>query len=124
MSAFHVKVVARNPLNESRETSPVEALVESRSQLTWLPRDLLEAAGITPRKTLTFETATGELATREVGFAILAAEGFDTADEVVFAEAGDVATLGVRTLDGFAVAVDYQEHKFVARVLLVAAGLL
>jgi hypothetical protein len=40
--------------------------------------------------------------TREVGYAIIAADGYETADEVVFAEPGDMILLGVRTLEGSA----------------------
>jgi predicted aspartyl protease len=124
MSAFSVAVVATNPRDESRATPPIEATVDSGSELTWLPAPLPRDAGIEPRKRTTFRTATGEIVTREVGFAILSAEGYETADEVVFAEPGDLALLGVRTPEGFAVAVDYIGHRFVARATLVAAGLL
>jgi predicted aspartyl protease len=124
MSAFNVAVVARNPRDESRATPPIEALVDSGSELTWLPADLLAAAGIEPRKRSTFRTATGDVITRDVGFAYLSAEGYETADEVVFAERGDLTLLGVRTIEGFAVVVDYVGHRFVARATLVAADIL
>ena len=41
-------------------------------------------------------------------------------DEVVFAEPGDMALLGVRTLEGFGVMVDNIAHRFVATTTLVA----
>ena len=80
MSLFRVNVVARNPKDESRETPPVEALVDTGSELTWLPADLLAQAGIAPRRKRTFVTATRQTVTRDVGYAILAAENFETAD--------------------------------------------
>jgi predicted aspartyl protease len=86
MSLFRVNVVARNPKREEIETPPVEALVDTGSELTWLPKDVLNQAGITPRRRRTFRTATSQTVTREVGYAILAADGYETADEVVFAE--------------------------------------
>lgn len=52
---------------------------------------LLRDAGIEPRKRTTLRAATGEIVTREFGFAILSAEGYETADEVVFAEPGDLS---------------------------------
>lgn len=58
---------------------------------------------------------------RPVGYAILAAEGFETADEVVFAEPGDRTLLGVRTIEGFGVVVDNIGHRFVAQNTIVAA---
>lgn len=120
MSLFRVNVVARNPKREEIETPPVEALVDTGSELTWLPRDVLHQAGITPRRQRWFRTATSQTVTREVGYAILAADGYETADEVVFAEPGDLILLGVRTLEGFGVAVDNVGHRFVAQATIVA----
>jgi predicted aspartyl protease len=106
MSMFKVNVVARNPKREELETEPLPALVDTGSELTWLPRDVLSKAGITPRRKRVFSTATQQKVEREVGYAILRAEGYETNDEVVFAEPGDLTLLGVRTLAGFGVMVD------------------
>src|SRR5205085_793586 len=48
-----------------------------------------------------FATVTQQKIERDVGYAILSAEGYETNDEVVFAEPGDMSLLGVRTLEGF-----------------------
>ena len=120
MSLFRVNVVARNPRDERRETPAIEALVDTGSELTWLPAGLLAEAGISPRRKRTFMTATREIVTREVGYAILASEGFETTDEVVFAEASDMILLGVRTIEGFGVLVDNVAHRFVAQTSIVA----
>lgn len=129
MSLFHVNVVARNPKDENRETPPIEALVDTGSELTWLPADVLAQAGIAPRRKRTFVTATvvtatQQTVTRDVGYAILASENFETADEVVFGEAGDLVLLGVRTIEGFGVLVDNVGHRFVAQASIVAPGAL
>ena len=120
MSLFKVNIVARNPQDESRETSPIEALVDTGSELTWLPADVLRAVGLTPRRKRTFITATRQTVSRDIGYAILTAEGFETTDEVVFGEASDLVLLGVRTLEGFGVAVDNVGHRFVAQASIVA----
>ena len=121
MSLFRVNVVARNPKDETRETLPIEAVVDTASELTWLPADVLGQAGITPRRKRTFLTATRQTVTRDVGYAILASEGFETADEVVFAQPSDLTLLGVRTIEGFGVAVDHVGHRFVAQTSIVAS---
>jgi hypothetical protein len=54
--------------------------------------------------------------------AILRAETFETIDEVVFAEPGDATPLGVRTLEGFGVMVDYIAHRFLATTTIVAVS--
>ena len=120
MSAFRVNVMARNPRDESLATTPIEALVDIGSELTWMPADALRQAGIMPRRRRTFLTATKQIVSREVGYAILSAEGYETTDEVVFAETGDLSLLGVRTLEGFGVAVDNIGHRFVAQTTIVA----
>ena len=78
MSMFKVNVVARNPKQEELETQPVEALVDTGSELTWLPGEILQRVGITPRRKRIFATATQQKIEREVGYAILSAEGYET----------------------------------------------
>ena len=70
MSIFKVNVVARNLKREEMATPPVEALVDTGSELTWLPAEVLKSVGITPRRKRMFATATQQKVEREVGFAI------------------------------------------------------
>jgi len=114
MSAFKVDVIARNPKHEELATQPLSALADIGSELTRLPADLLRGIGITPRRKRVFATVTQQRIEREIGYAILSAEGYDTIDEVVFAEPGDMTLLGVRTIEGFGVMVDNIAHRFVA----------
>jgi predicted aspartyl protease len=122
MSLFRVSVVARNPKQEEIATPPIEAIVDTGSELTWLPADVLRSVGITPRRKRLFATATQQKVQRDVGFAIVAAEGYETIDEVVFAEPSDMILLGVRTVEGFGVAVDNVAHRFVSTTTIVATG--
>src|ERR1041384_4792412 len=114
MSVFKVNVVASNPKKEEMVTPPIEALVDAGSELTWLPADMLLKIGVTPRRKRAFHTATRQAIQRDVGYVILKAEGYETTDEVVFGEPGDMTLLGVRTLEGFGVMVDNVGHRFVA----------
>jgi len=114
MSVFKVNVIAVNPKNTEKVTPPIEALVDTGAELTWLPRDLLLQIDIEPIRKRTFITATKQTIQREVGYAILRSEGYETIDEVVFAESGDMSLLGVRTIEGFGVMVDNVAHRFVA----------
>jgi predicted aspartyl protease len=120
MSSFRVNVVAVNIADQQRVTPSISALVDSGSELTWLPSGVLQAVGIGPVRSRSFQTATGQTVQRPVGYAILRAEGYETIDEVVFAEPGDATLLGVRTLEGFGVVVDFIAHRFVATTTLVA----
>ena len=67
MSVFKVNVTARNPKSEELATQPMPALVDTGSELTWLPGEVLKSVGITPRRKRTFATATQQRIEREVG---------------------------------------------------------
>ncbi len=114
MSAFKVNVIAVNPKGTEKVTPPIEVLVDTGAELTWLPRDLLLQVAIEPVRKRAFVTATKQIVQREVGYAILRSEGYETIDEVVFAESGDMNLLGVRTIEGFGVMIDNIGHRFVA----------
>ena len=118
---FKVSVVVRNTKNETRVSQPVEVLVDTGSELTWLPKDVLSGIEVKPVRKRNFTTATKQVVTRETGYAIVSAEGFETVDEVVFAEPGDMSLLGVRTVEGFGVMVDNIAHRFVATTTIVAS---
>ena len=119
MSRFMVNLTAINPKEEHRCTPPVEVMVDTGSEVSWLPRQVLLDAGITPRAKKRFKTATNQMVERDIGYAILTAEGYTTNDEIVFAEEGDMSLLGVRTIEGFSVMVDNIGHRFVATTSLV-----
>jgi len=120
MSKFMVNLTAINPKEEHRCTPPVEVMVDTGSELSWMPKQMLLDAGITPKGKKRFATATKQVVERDYGYAVLTAEGYSTIDEVVFAEDSDMLLLGVRTLEGFSVMVDNVGHRFVATVTLVA----
>ena len=123
MSAFYLEMVAINPKREEIRSEPVRAMVDSGSELSWMPADALTRAGITPRRKRSFRMADGRIMSRDVGYCILEAQGFATADEVVFAEPADMCLLGVRTLEGFGVVVDAIAHRLLSTPTIVAAGL-
>jgi hypothetical protein len=52
---------------------------------------------------------------------IIHCDQFQTVDEVVFAEPGDLSLLGARTLEGFNAAVDAKKKKLVAAGPVLAA---
>jgi hypothetical protein len=117
-------------------------MVDTGSEVSWLPKKELQNIGIMPEGKKQFILAkrhgwrcdnalAGVFAPqklpdikigmeadfyveRDIGYAILTAEGYSTIDEVVFAEDSDMSLLGVRTLEGFSVMVDNIGHRFVA----------
>lgn len=111
----------KDPTGAHPASDPIDALVDTGSELTWLPQALLEHSGIKPVRSMNFKTATGELVRRNVGYAIVRCDEFETIDQVVFAQGGDHNLLGVRTLEGFSVMVDNLGKRLVATTSLVAS---
>ena len=113
-----VKLTAVNPSERQRRTPPVEVMVDTGVEVSWLPRKEPLDIGIMPEGKKRFVMANKDIIEREIGYAILQAEGYSTIDEVVFAEDSDMSLLGVRTLEGFSVMVDNIGHRFVATTTL------
>jgi predicted aspartyl protease len=82
------------------------ALVDTGSEYTWVPRDVLESLRIRPERTERFIVADGRTLERPLGFAIIHAGGTTAPDLVVFAEPGDMVLLGARSLEGLNLRVD------------------
>jgi predicted aspartyl protease len=100
MSAFRINLTASNPKRAELVTPPMDVLVDTGSELTWLPSEVLATIGITPRRKRNLRVAARKILSRDVGYAILQADPFETTDEVVFAQPGDMKLLGVRTQQG------------------------
>ena len=115
MGVFYVDCDIINVKKSSKKASVPKLLVDSGSEATWVPAGALKQAGIkVVKKDERFLMANGQTVTRSIGYAILRAEGFETVDEVVFAQPGDLSLLGARTLEGFGAVVDPRKKKLVA----------
>ena len=82
MSIFKVNLSAINPKAEHRRTPSIESSVDTGSELSWMPKQVLLDIGIHPRGKKRFTTAAGQIVERDFGYAILSAEGYFTNDEM------------------------------------------
>lgn len=115
MGTFRLDCTIENWPDSEQSAVVPGMLVDSGSEHTWVPRDVLEAIGIIrQKKDISFTMANGQLITRSVGFAVVRYGEFFTVDEVVFAEPGDLPLLGARSLEGFNARVDAYQKKLVA----------
>jgi len=101
-----------------------DALVDTGSELTWIPRAVLKSIGVAVERQRAFIVADGRRVERDVGYAIIHASGTSTVDEVVFAEETDFPILGVRSLEGLNLRVDPVKKQLVdaGPVLAVVAA--
>ena len=99
-----------------------ETLVDTGSEFTWIPRAVLESLDIKVQRRQGFIVADGRHLERDIGYAIVHAAGFATADDVVFAEADDLVLLGVRSIEGLNLRVDVVRKQLVEAGPVIAAG--
>lgn len=122
MGTFRTNCRVENHVDRAKGVTIPDLLVDTGSEYTWVPTTKLEKIGVTrEKKDLQFVMANGTVITRSVGFAILRVADVFTIDEVVFAEPGDLALLGARSLEGLNLTVDSARKKFVALGPLPAA---
>jgi len=122
MGAFHVDCEVVNLRQPGRAVLVPKLLVDSGSEFTWVPETALARVGVrVVKKDLAFLMANGQQVTRSVGYAILRVGEFETVDEVVFGQPGDLSFLGARTLEGFGASVDARHKRLVAAGPYVAA---
>jgi predicted aspartyl protease len=99
-----------------------EALVDTGSELTWVPHATLEALGVSMQRTMAFLVADGRRVERAVGYALVRAGGTEAPDFVVFAEPGDMILLGARSLEGLNLKVDAVRKQLVPAGPIIAAS--
>ena len=115
MGVFRLDCEVVNIGDPNRSSIVSQLLVDTGSELTWVPESSLHQVGVqVVKKDLPFLMANGQTITRSIGYAVLRASGFETVDEVVFGQPGDLVLLGARTLEGFGATVDPSGKRLVA----------
>ena len=122
MGTFFIGCRVENHKDPKRAAVVPKLMVDTGSEFTWVPSHILEKVGVEPvKKDLRIQMANGQIVTRTVGYAILRVDKFETIDEVVFAQTGELTLLGSRALEGMNVHVDSRKKKLVAAGPVVAA---
>jgi predicted aspartyl protease len=114
MGVFRVNCTIQNIASSTKSIAIKQLIVDAGSEFMWIPREELVGIGVTVRKKdVPFVMANGVTITRDIGYAVVKTNGFETVDEVVFAQPGDMKLLGSRTLEGFGATVDARKKRLV-----------
>ena len=119
MGTFNVNLEIGDSKGELWET--VDALVDTGSTYTLIPRQLLDRLDVSPQFQREFETADGRIVERDLAIAMVRWDGETMPTLVVFGGATDAVLLGAYTLEGFALAPDPVNQRLV-RVRGLAMG--
>lgn len=123
MGLFSVGCLIENQQDRARSVQVSRVKVDSGNEPPWINHKHLEKIRIEPeKKDKRFILANGQHITRSVGFAIIRVGKELTADEVVFAQKGDLQLLGARTLEGLNLKVDARNKKLLTAGAFIAAS--
>ena len=124
MGIFRTEVAVENPQRPGELVTVRDVIVDTGSELTWIPSGILISLGLEPRRPVRFVTANGQQVERQVCFANIYVAGTSAAEIVVFGEPGDMTLLGARSLEGLNLRVDPAAKQLVSAgpVLAVVAA--
>jgi len=84
----------------------VDAIVDTGSTFTAIPRTTLQRLGVPVQRSVQSELADGSNAPVDIGKTMIRLEGLEFSTPVIFAESGEPILLGVVTLEEALLAVD------------------
>ena len=113
VGTFRIDIEVENPARPGKRRRVERALVDTGAELSWLPSDVLEALGVERFSRWRFRQVNGSVVERWVGPVFLHVVGKRAADEVVFAEPGDLVLLGARSLEGLNLRVELATRQLV-----------
>lgn len=111
MGTFSVSIQVGGPSGD--QFVQFEALVDTGSSDTVLPRDILERLGITPVDRFAYSLADETIVEYDVGEARVRLDGRERTTQVVFGPVGVTPLLGATTLQLFHLGVDPLQEELV-----------
>ncbi|MBI4498428.1 MAG: retroviral-like aspartic protease family protein [Chloroflexi bacterium] len=111
MSDFRYPIAIGSP--DVSRFEQVEALVDTGSSYTWVPRAVLERLGVKASFRMEFETADGRIIERDVAETQIRVDGRTRTRLVVFGDEGTTPLLGADTLQGCGLAADPVRHRLI-----------
>ena len=89
----------------------VEALADTGSIHSYIPRDVLEKVNVIPTETRAFAFADERIVEMEFGYATFALAGLEVIAPVIFANEGSGFILGATTLEAAHLAADFVNER-------------
>lgn len=119
---FRTTIEIENLERRGNRRSLPDTLVDTGSEFTWVPRDVLQSLGIRVQRQQAFIVADGRRVERDIGYALVHAGGIEAPDLVVFAEPGDLVVLGTHSLEGLNLKVDPVRKELVPAGPVIAVS--
>jgi predicted aspartyl protease len=113
MSIFRTTLEVEAFPNSGKRVTLADVMVDTGSEYTWIPEEVLAELGVAPVRLDRFRTADGRILERRVGFAVIYASGRSAAAMVVFAAPGEMLLLGATGLESLNLRVDLMLRELI-----------
>ena len=110
----HFRVPIQVGRRSGTRFSSLDALVDTGSTYSWIPRHLLEDLGVTPEQEWPFVLADGREVRYPMAWIQIRLDGRAAPTLVVFAPEGSEPILGAYTLEGFLLAADPVNERLIS----------
>ena len=110
------------PLDRSERRTIRDAIVDTGSEYSWLPAQILTELRIQRLRVQRFRLADGRVIERDVGYAILHAGGTEAPDIVVFAAPTDAVILGAHSIEGMNLRLDLASRQLLPAGPIITAA--
>jgi len=106
---FHaIRLIAASGASET-----LDALVDTGSTFTTVPRPVLERLGVVPHRTVRLRLANGQVDERRLGRVMAELDGMQEEILCAFGGPDDLPTIGAHTLEAFLLGADPVEKRLV-----------
>jgi predicted aspartyl protease len=123
IAIFRTNIIVSPWTDPTRRHELAQVMVDTGSEYSWIPAELLERLGVLPQRAERFESADGRIIERQIGFALIETAGRATPTIVVFAQQEDMVLLGAIALEGLNLRVDLVRRQLVPAGPIPVAGL-
>ena len=117
---IRVKMNICNTQEPTRYTGDIEAIVDSGSFNTWIPKERVQAIGVQELGFKRFRTIGGEIVERPYGAGVCTVDGARGVSEVVFGEASDATVLGTLTMEELGIKIDPRNGRITREDVFLA----
>ena len=101
-----IKLTVANSQDLTKRTSEIEAVVDSGSYYSWIPKGEAKKIDLKEIGKRKFRTISGEIVERPYGVGVFSVDGATGGSEVVFAEERDGIVLGAITMESMGIKID------------------
>jgi predicted aspartyl protease len=117
---IHLRMKVCNTQEPEKCVENIDAIADSGSFNTWIPRREAERIGLKELGRKKFKTINGQIVERAYGAGVCTVDGASGVSEIVFGEPSDATVLGALTMEELGIKIDPKNGKITREDVFLA----